>query len=73
MYKTPEEIRTKGLAVLKRELGVVGMIRFLQELSPGKGDWAKERHKWVDQITMDDLRKMIAEPRARKTKRADKT
>src|SRR2546427_436089 len=38
MYMTPEEIRTKGLSVLKRELGVAGMIRFLQQFDRGNGD-----------------------------------
>ena len=66
MYITPEEIRTKGLAVLKRELGVAGMIRFLQQFDRGNGNWAKERHKWVDQISMQDIRKMAGKPRGRK-------
>jgi hypothetical protein len=70
MDKKLEEIRTKGLAVLKRELGVAGMIRFLQQFDKGSGNWAKERHKWVDQISMEDIRKMIAKPRARKQRRA---
>ena len=70
MDKTLEEIRTRGLAVLKRELGVAGMIRFLQQFDKGSGNWAKERHKWVDQLSMDDIRKMIVKPRARKQRRA---
>jgi hypothetical protein len=66
MYRTPEEIRTKGLAVLKRELGVAGMFRFLQQFDRGNGNWARERHKWVDQISMQDIRKMAGKPRGRK-------
>jgi hypothetical protein len=70
MYRTPEEIRSKGLAVLKRELGVEGMIRFLQQFDRGSGDWAKERHKWADQFTMDDLRRIVVKPRLRKPRKA---
>jgi hypothetical protein len=70
MYRTPEEIRSKGLAVLKRELGVAGMIRFLQQFDRGSGDWAKERHKWTDQFTMDDLRRIVVKPRPRKSRKA---
>jgi hypothetical protein len=34
---TPEQIRRAGLEVLARELGSVGMIRFLQQFDPGAG------------------------------------
>jgi len=54
---TPEEIRTKGLSVLKRELGVAGMIRFLQQFDRGSGDWATERHAWAEKLTWDDIKK----------------
>jgi len=57
MYRTPEEIRTKGLSALKRELGVAGMIRFLQQFDRGNGDWAKERHEWADNLTWDQIKK----------------
>jgi len=68
MYKTPEEIRTKGLSVLKRELGVAGMIRFLQQFDRGSGDWATERHKWADSLSWDDIKK--AAGKLRRPKRA---
>jgi len=38
MNHTPEQIRTAGLAALKRELGPAGMIRFLQQFDRGSGD-----------------------------------
>jgi hypothetical protein len=68
--RTLEEIRREGLAALRERLGVVGMVRFLQQFDHGRGDYAKERHKWVDKFTMDDLRKMIGRPQARKTRKA---
>jgi hypothetical protein len=35
-----EEIRRKGLAALRRELGRSGMIRFLEQFETGRGDYA---------------------------------
>jgi len=70
MYKTPEEIRTKGLSVLKRELGVAGMIRFLQQFDRGSGDWATERHKWADNLSWDDIKKAAGKLRRPKRARA---
>ena len=56
MTLTLDQIRRKGLAALHRELGIDGMIRFLQQFETGSGDYARERHAWVDQISLDDIR-----------------
>lgn len=71
MSPTLDEIRQKGLDVLYRELGPVGMIRFLQQFEPGNGDYAKERRAWVDRMSFDDLRK-LAERRKRRGKQRGK-
>jgi hypothetical protein len=62
---TGEQIRTLGLAALRRELGVAGMIRFLQQFDRGSGDWATERSEWVDRTTMDDIRRAMSKKRRR--------
>ena len=47
MTMTLEDIRRKGYEVLARELGPVGMIRFLQQFETGRGDYTEERHEWL--------------------------
>ncbi len=44
---TLREIRIAGIEVLAQQLGVVGMIRFLQYEDKGHGDYSKERHRWL--------------------------
>ncbi len=66
MQKTPEQIRTIGLAVLKRELGADGLIQFLQQFDGGSGNWANERHDWVDRTSLADLRKATVKRRPAK-------
>lgn len=44
---TPEQIRHAGIEILARELGVVGMIRFLQQFDPGIGDYTRDRDQWL--------------------------
>jgi len=66
MRKTAEQIRVAGLAALKRELGVAGMIRFLQQFEHGSGDWARERHEWVDRTSLAEIRKAAVRGRNRK-------
>ncbi len=50
-------IRQLGIEVLSRELGPVAMIRFLQQYETGAGDYTKERHKWLDKLTIEDIAK----------------
>jgi hypothetical protein len=49
------QIRQLGIEVLSRELGPVAMIRFLQQYETGTGDYSKERHQWLDKLTIDDI------------------
>lgn len=56
MKLTLDQIRRKGLAALRRELGKAGMIRFLQQFETGSGDYACDRHAWVDETCLDDIR-----------------
>lgn len=52
---TLNEIRHIGLEALSRELGPVGLIRFLQQFETGRGDYTRERHAWLDQIEIEDI------------------
>lgn len=52
---TAEQIRTKGLEALARELGVVGMIRFIQLFERGNGDYTKERAQWVNDVSLNEI------------------
>ncbi|MFQ5429244.1 MAG: hypothetical protein ACE5E1_02940 [Phycisphaerae bacterium] len=60
MHRTLDQIRREGLTALRKRLGQAGMIRFLQQFETGKGDYASERHKWVDQVSLNDLRRKVA-------------
>ena len=50
-----DEIVRAGLNALLRELGSVGLIRFLQQFELGSGDYTAERHQWLDGISIDEL------------------
>ena len=52
---TMEQIRRVGLDALERELGVVGMTRFLQMFETGHGDYTAERRQWLDHLTLDEI------------------
>ncbi|MBJ6608993.1 MAG: hypothetical protein JG718_01405 [Candidatus Thiothrix moscowensis] len=53
---TPNEIRRAGIQVLVQGLGTVGMVRFLQQSEMGWGDYTKERHQWLGNPTLEEIR-----------------
>lgn len=63
---TPEtmslaQIQSKGLDLLARELGPVGLIRFLQQFDPGSGDYTFERNQWLGTLPIEKLALEIKE------------
>ena len=69
---TPQQIRTAGIAALSRELGMVGMIRFMQQFEMGQGDYSKDRHQWLDQYSVADIAKLVQEKKATQKQRRPK-
>lgn len=60
---TLNEIQQKGLEALSRELGPVGMVRFLQMFETGYGDYTKERHQWLKEQRIEDISQRIRQRR----------
>ncbi len=66
MRRTQDEIYREGLQALRDRLGRAGMIRFLQQFETGHGNYARERHKWVDRMSLEDLRTLARKQLPRK-------
>jgi hypothetical protein len=64
-----EQIRIAGMEALMRELGIVGMVRFMQQFETGYGDYSKDRHQWLDNQDMETILKRIREKRASHNKK----
>jgi hypothetical protein len=59
------QIRQLGLEILNRELGPVGMVRFLQQFEMGQGNYTEERHQWLDELTVDEIANQIQKKRTK--------
>jgi len=66
-YLTLNEIRTIGFEALLRELGPTGTIRFIQQYEMGRGDYTRDRKKWLPKKSVREIGKQIVKER-RKTK-----
>lgn len=61
------ELREKGYQVLFENLGQIATIRFLQEFGWGRGDYTKERHTSLQQVSRESFWQDVAKIRADKT------
>jgi len=60
---TLNDIQRTGLEILSRELGPVGMVRFLQMFETGEGDYSRQRHEWLGDQKVEDIVRRIREQR----------
>jgi hypothetical protein len=64
MQMSLEEIRVAGLRAVSRDLGAVGLVRFLQQFETGHGDYSVERHEWLCTDTVHGVAERIRQMRA---------
>ena len=55
--KDPNTIRKAGIESLTKGLGPVGMAYFLRQYDMGEGDYTKERHELLKDVTLDDIKR----------------
>ncbi|MBI3682421.1 MAG: hypothetical protein HY235_18735 [Acidobacteria bacterium] len=58
-----EEFERHALGILRRELGVDGLARFLRVYRAGSGDYTRDRHQWLEGATIE---KIMAEVESRR-------
>jgi hypothetical protein len=61
---TDEQFERYALDVLRRELGVDGLARFLRLDRSGPGDYTKDRIEWQRNLTIDEILDSIKRRRA---------
>jgi hypothetical protein len=54
---TDQEFELHTLELLRKELGPYGMARFLSTFRTGNGDYTRDRHQWLDGLTMEEILK----------------
>lgn len=62
-YLTLSEIRTLGFEALLRELGPAGAIRFIQQYETGRGNYTRDRRKWLPKKSVREIGKQIIKER----------
>ena len=62
-YLTLNEIRTIGFEALLRELRPAGTIRFIQQYETGRGDYTRDRRKWLPRKSVRAIGRQIVKER----------
>jgi hypothetical protein len=52
---TDEDFERYTFAILQRELELDGLARFLRLNRAGAGDYARDRHHWLEGVTIEDI------------------
>lgn len=52
---TDEQFEHYALGLLQKDLGADGMARFLRTYRAGPGDYTRDRHQWLDQLTFHQI------------------
>jgi hypothetical protein len=55
IVKDMNTIRKLGIEALSEKLGPVGMVEFMRQFDSGYGDYTKDRHNWLDRLTIEDI------------------
>lgn len=53
------EIINRGNEVLVKELGIEGMIEYIQSFGLGYGDYTRDRKNWLKDKSVEDIVKEI--------------
>lgn len=56
---TDEQFERHALDVLRRELGLDGLARFLRLERSGPADYTKDRSEWQKDLTIDEILESI--------------
>jgi hypothetical protein len=62
-YVSDNQIKQLGFDALKRELGIAGFIRFMQQFEVGHGNYAIDRDEWQKDYDIDAIAREIAKRR----------
>jgi hypothetical protein len=52
---TDEDFESLAFAILKRELGLDGLARFLRLHRATDGDYTRDRHRWLGGATVHEI------------------
>ena len=72
--RTAAQLAADGFAAIVQKLGMADAVRYVQLYHQGAGDYTRERHEWLDDVSHDQIMNLMASTEkkgTRKRKRGD--
>jgi hypothetical protein len=60
------ELSEEATTILIREMGIVDALRFLSQMRPGSGNYAKDRGEWLNDLSLGEITSAIKSKRPKK-------
>ena len=54
------QLAADGFAAMVQKLGMADAIRYVQLYHQGAGDYTRERHEWLDEVSNDQVANLMA-------------
>ena len=54
------ELAADGFAAMVEKLGMADAVRYVQLYDQGAGDYTRERQQWLDDVSHDQIAKLMA-------------
>jgi len=75
--RSAAQLAADGFAALVEKLGMAEAVRYLQLYDQGTGDYARQRHEWLDELSREQIWNLMAQtkkpnPRKRKGRKPQK-
>ncbi len=61
--RTAAQLAADGFAALVEKLGMAEAVRYVQLYHHGAGDYARERHEWLGEMSHDQIANLMAAAR----------
>ncbi|MBI3407459.1 MAG: hypothetical protein HY040_03775 [Planctomycetes bacterium] len=70
--RSAAQLAADGFAAIVQKLGMADAVRYVQLYHQGAGDYTRERHQWLDELSHNQVANLMAKSEkkgARKRKR----
>ena len=57
--RTLKQINELAFGLLCERLGPADTLRFFGQYEQGRGDYARDRHQWLDRLSKDDVKQLM--------------
>jgi hypothetical protein len=58
--RSAAQLAADGFAALAEKLGMADAVRYVQLYHQGAGDYTRERHEWLDEVSRDQIANLMA-------------